>query len=114
DEQPAGRADVAGDVAGDDEDARADHGAGDERGGVEQAELLLEAGRRRLAGRGALARRVGGADGLVPGGVGRLGLAFAHGFLIPSTGAPAGETPCLVISPRSSIPSRLWRRPYRK
>src|SRR5207253_1616124 len=43
-EQPAGRRQPARDVGRDDEDARADHRAGDQRGRVEEAEPRLEAG----------------------------------------------------------------------
>ena len=42
-EEPAAGANVAGDIGRDDEDARADHGAHDEHGGVEQAQTLLKA-----------------------------------------------------------------------
>ena len=41
-QQPAGGPDLARDVGGDDEDARADHGAGDEHGGIQQAEAAEE------------------------------------------------------------------------
>ena len=42
--QQAGRADRAGDVGADDEDARADHGAHDDHHGVEERHLALEVG----------------------------------------------------------------------
>ena len=43
-QQPAGGPDITADVGGNDEDARADHRAGDQHGGVKKSQLLLNAG----------------------------------------------------------------------
>ena len=91
------RADIAGNLGGNDEDARADHGAGHEHRGVEQAQLLLESGSSRVRRCVTWAFVRSRASTLMQ--------------LAPSLSMPAGETPCLLISPRSSLPRMLWRRP---
>ena len=54
DQQPARAAHGARDVGADDEDARADHGAGHQHGRVEESQLALESGSRGVAHGGHL------------------------------------------------------------